>query len=151
MSDKIHLLPDLLKDDCLADGRHYEMLFSGARTEGNGGGVGETSPDNAVEVWPDCEVGRSFSATGVIDATSSLIGGLGWDAKAMILRPVNVCSTTRNDSGSPRDRAHPGAEPCGQTPSRPARVQSGTRVFADARHGRGHLHRQRLYNPEQPA
>jgi hypothetical protein len=63
MSDERHLLADLLKDDCLADGRHYEMLFSGARTADNGGGFGETSPDNAVEGWPDREVGRSMHSS----------------------------------------------------------------------------------------
>jgi hypothetical protein len=31
MSDDRHLLADLLKDDCVANGRRYEMRLSGAR------------------------------------------------------------------------------------------------------------------------
>jgi hypothetical protein len=76
MSDNRHLLADLLRYDCLANGRCYEMLFSGARKGGNGDGAGEASPDNAAEASRDREAGRNFSATGVIYSISSLVGGL---------------------------------------------------------------------------
>jgi hypothetical protein len=121
------------------------MLFSGARKRSN------------AEVSRDREAGRNFSATGVIDSTSSLIGRLGWGAKMMTLRPINVCSATRNDGGSPHDRVHAGAESCGLTLSPAAgawprigaatrdslperRTPVRTRFFAGSRRGVISLH-----------
>ena len=168
MSDNRHLLTDLLKDDCLASGRCYETLFSGARKGGNRGGAGETSPDNAAEVSRDREAGRIFSATGVINSTSSLIGGLGWGAKIMTLRPIDVCNATRNNGGSPHDRVHAGAESCGLTPSRAAcawprigaamrdsrpgrRTPGADALLRRSSEGRHQPPLPVFFNPEQPA
>jgi hypothetical protein len=152
MSDSRLMLDDLLKCDCFANDRRFEMRFSGARNVDIRGGVGETSDDDAAEVSRDREVGRNFSATGVIDQHQALIGGPGWGAKIMILRPVNVCGAMGvMISGRPRrsatttamhisppaarrpapvrhcdenkhDRAHHDAESCGTAPSYPVPI-----------------------------
>jgi hypothetical protein len=144
MSDGQHILADLLKNDCFANDRRFEMHFSGGRNGRIRSGAGETSSDNAAEVLPDRKVGRNSSALGVTFSTSSLIGGLGWGAKMMILRPLNVCSARgmmafgrwpRNATPAalhlvplptdrrpaPAGRAHHGAELSGLTPSHPVR------------------------------
>jgi hypothetical protein len=63
MSDDRHLLADLLNDDCVADGRRYEMLWSGART------LSAARTLSGAGSWGDA--GWNFSAAGVINSDVS--------------------------------------------------------------------------------
>jgi hypothetical protein len=82
-------LADLLKNDCFADDKHFEMLFAGAR---NGSAAGKNDHDQAAGVLRHSEAGRDFADTGLIHRPSSLCGRLGWGAQMMFRRPVNVCN-----------------------------------------------------------
>jgi hypothetical protein len=116
MSDNRPLLADLLKDRCPANGRCYEMLLSSARNRGNGGGVGETSPDSGAKASHDREVGRRLFGHRR-DRFNIKRYRRAWPGRDDNDSAAGQRSQHNKERQRPHDRVHPGAESRGSSPS----------------------------------
>ena len=76
--------PNCLNNDSLANNKRFDRLSSGARRDVTGGDVRGTDRDRAAKALRDRKVERTRPDAGVIDPTSSVFGGAGWGARAMV-------------------------------------------------------------------
>jgi hypothetical protein len=142
MSDSRHTITDLRGKYCLAGNKRFYMPFSDARNEHAGSVARKISHRKVHESQRDREVGRN-SANAVIASISRFFGGPGWNAKMIILQPVNESGTT---SAPAWRNVRPAAAASGKYPTTPSLVgweitaggTSGAAAFR--RRGPRHIH-----------